>query len=744
MAEKSTFFNSVWGDRKYKVEDIAAHFSKVLTNGVFPSGTQLQVTEDEGMNANVSAGSAWINGYAYHNDDDFNLEFDVADGVLHRIDRVVVRWSRLNRSINLAVVKGTPASTPTAPVVTRTADNWELGIATVAINAGTTTITQAMITDTRLDSSVCGLVSSLIQPDTSEWFTQFNAAFTSTIEANQSSWDLWFATVQNILDEEVAGNLLNMINDLAGSGRSTETVKSNADALASHMAEYTKFVSDYEYQPVTIIGTQIRVTKQSDTAILKFRLATDVTGGAITISKDAGATSKPLVDIDGQPVTELSKGFVEVIENAENFTYAPKGGKIKIDTILADYEISAGEIINAGDLVEFINNKAKKPAAGVLTLNTTVTYWNKSLYVSAILLEPNKVLVVYTGTDNEYGYATLLTVSGTTVTVGTTKQITTIKATHMKAILIDTNKVLAVYTQTDSYLNGCAVVLTVSGTDITIGSILVFDTGKAEHFSIDKIEKNKVLVGYRQYNNTDGTTARAIVLSVSGTTVSAGSSIILDTASAISDFSVSMVDTNKAFLLYEHDTNDQSKAVVLAISGMTITAGSTVVISTSSNGYHATLCVEPNKVLVTYTGYSNSYGYVRAVTISGMTITVHNAITYYSTSSGAYMPFMVLLNPTTVLIVFQMGGSYYAAAKLLTISGTTLSIRGADAPINEIANSISAVLLEPNKALVVYTSWSTSYGKASVATINRPSIQGLATQNGAGGETKKFFDWRFE
>ena len=306
MAEKSTFFNSVSGDRKYKAEDMAAHFAKLITNGVFPSGTQLQVTEDAGMRLIVSAGSAWINGYAYHNDNDFTLDFDAADGVLNRIDRVVVRWSRLNRAINLAIVKGTPASTPIAPAVTRTADNWELGIATVAINAGTTTITQSMITDTRLDSNVCGFVSSLIQPDTSGWFAQFGSAFNT-----------WFETIEDVLDENTAGNLLNLIN--------------------AHKAETAKFIADYDYQTPTIVGTQIRLVKQSDTNILKFKLDADLSGDAITISLDAGATNKPLVDIDGVAVTELDKGFVEVVENSINFTYAPKGG--------AKFEEISGRII---------------------------------------------------------------------------------------------------------------------------------------------------------------------------------------------------------------------------------------------------------------------------------------------------------------------------------------------------------------------------------------------------------------
>ena len=221
------------GDRKYKAEDMALHFSKVLTNGVMPSGTQLQATADSGMNIIVSAGSAWINGYAYHNDSNFTLTIDPADGVLNRIDRIVVRWSRLDRAINLVVIKGVAASTPAAPAIVRGVDSYDLGIATISVGNGITSITQAMITDTRADNAVCGFVGSLIQPDTSGWFAQFDTAFNDAISENQSNWAAWFATVQDILDENTAGNLLNLINDLddAKTDKVTSAVAGNLAGL---------------------------------------------------------------------------------------------------------------------------------------------------------------------------------------------------------------------------------------------------------------------------------------------------------------------------------------------------------------------------------------------------------------------------------------------------------------------------------------------------------------------------------
>lgn len=202
MAEKSFPFPSVNGDRKYKASDWAGYFASVLSNGVFPAGTQLQVTPSTGMTVMLSAGSAWLNGYGYNNDTALSLSIAVADGVLNRIDRVIIQWQRAARQITAVVKAGTPASTPSAPTLTRNEDYYELCVATVAVNAGSVAITAADITDTRLDPIVCGIVSSLITPDTDGWFEQFSDA-----------WDTWFADIKGQLSEDAATNLYNIKYD---------------------------------------------------------------------------------------------------------------------------------------------------------------------------------------------------------------------------------------------------------------------------------------------------------------------------------------------------------------------------------------------------------------------------------------------------------------------------------------------------------------------------------------------------
>ena len=240
MAEKSSFFTSLNGDRKYKSSDFAEYFSTFIGNGVFPNpSTNLLVTSNGDMTINLSPGFAWINGYMYHNTDNLTLTVEHADSALKRIDRVVLKCDFINREIKAYVKKGSFASNPIAPNLERGVNAYELSISDILVEAGAVSIQQSKITDTRLDENVCGIVTQTVKEiETSELYRKLQGYIDERgqdvkgwVETTTAQWEIdfntWFETLKDILSGDVAGNLARRILELenkVGSGLTADNI----------------------------------------------------------------------------------------------------------------------------------------------------------------------------------------------------------------------------------------------------------------------------------------------------------------------------------------------------------------------------------------------------------------------------------------------------------------------------------------------------------------------------------------
>lgn len=204
MAQECGFFNAqlVGGeyDRVYLAEQFAAYFASFIGNGIF--GGQMQQLEvvansPANMSVTVLSGKGWINGWWYRNNGNMQLSVAVADGVLSRIDSVVVRWDNTRRDMYLYVIKGTPSNNPVKPPIVRNNDYYDIQLCTISIPAGSTGVRQQQITDTRLDNSVCGLVTGVVnQINTTGLFDQFQAAFRDWKSNQQSNYEQWVSSKQ--------------------------------------------------------------------------------------------------------------------------------------------------------------------------------------------------------------------------------------------------------------------------------------------------------------------------------------------------------------------------------------------------------------------------------------------------------------------------------------------------------------------------------------------------------------------
>ena len=144
-----------------------------------------------------------------------------------RIDRIVARLSIEDRKIDLAVLTGTPATNPVAPALTRNSNIYEIALANVLVGKNVSVITQANITDTRLNNSVCGMVAAVIdQLDTSTLFNQYETWFNEKMneadsdyqqwfDDSEQSFTEWFNRIKNLLTEDAAGHLQNQLDELS-------------------------------------------------------------------------------------------------------------------------------------------------------------------------------------------------------------------------------------------------------------------------------------------------------------------------------------------------------------------------------------------------------------------------------------------------------------------------------------------------------------------------------------------------
>ena len=241
---KSCFFNSVLDqegvpDRPFNADDFARYFGTLIKNGVFPNpSTNFQcIADQETMSVKMEAGIAWIDGHLRYDDNVHILEIDTADSVLDRIDRIVLRKDVLDRDIHWVVKKGEMSGKPVAPTLQRDENAWELGIADVKVAHGTVSISQSMVTDTRLNTELCGLVTGVVtQIDTTTLFNQleqwkkeyieatntwtteqeqaflnwkklFETAATNWRAGEEQKFQEWLDSIKGILSGDVAGNL---------------------------------------------------------------------------------------------------------------------------------------------------------------------------------------------------------------------------------------------------------------------------------------------------------------------------------------------------------------------------------------------------------------------------------------------------------------------------------------------------------------------------------------------------------
>lgn len=203
MTQYSFPWNDVNGDRLYDAEDFMRFFAAFLKTGVvmsFKDGLRVQSAQN-GMNIQVGAGSAVIDGGSYLNDEAIAIQVNVASSIQDRVDSVVLRMDKNARATQLFYKPGDTT-------VARNDTVYELQLATISVKTNATQISDADITDMRSDSTVCGWSTPFDNIIVDGIVDQYKGIF----EQADVEFQDWFKNLKNQLDDNQAANLQNQID----------------------------------------------------------------------------------------------------------------------------------------------------------------------------------------------------------------------------------------------------------------------------------------------------------------------------------------------------------------------------------------------------------------------------------------------------------------------------------------------------------------------------------------------------
>jgi len=433
-------------------------------------------------------------------------------------------------------------------------------------------------------------------------------------------------------------------------------------------------------------------------------------------------------------------------------TYATSGNTLTRTTVLASSNGGSAVDLSAGSKEVFINYPAGKSVyldgSGQLVIGgTAVTATATELnYVDGVTsniqtqidnINPSPTLTATASGTLANGDTvivnsdgTVSAVSGSRTTspqiIGSAQVFESGRTSEVASVYDpDADRVVVAYRDEDDLSYGKAVVGTISGTSISFGTPVTFNTGNSSFISaVYDSNAQKVVIAYKTPLNNYG---NAIVGTVSGTSISFGSSAVFETGNTFNISAAYDSNAQKTVIAYRDNGNSSyGTAVVATVSGTSITFGTPVVFeSASSIEISTTYDSDAQKIVIGYSDLGNSnYGTAIVGTVSGTSISFGTAVVFESATitktSAVYDS-----NAQKVVIAYRdVGNSNYGTAIVGTVSGTSISF-GTAVVFESAATDEVSTIYDSGAQFVVITyqdEGNSNYGTVIVGAVSGTSI----------------------
>ena len=165
----------------YSAEDVATYLC-TRTSGVYAKNSNFAASITGTRQVTITPGLAWMNyddfkGVSVCSRENTVLTVPDADNTLNRVDRVVLQFDTASNLTAIRLKTGTPAVAAQPPDILQNHNQYELGLCTISVPAGSAAISAADVTDTRADEDVCGVMrDGVTSIPTAQLIAQWRAA----------------------------------------------------------------------------------------------------------------------------------------------------------------------------------------------------------------------------------------------------------------------------------------------------------------------------------------------------------------------------------------------------------------------------------------------------------------------------------------------------------------------------------------------------------------------------------------
>lgn len=175
----------------YSAEDVATYLC-TRTSGVYAKDSNFAASITGTRQVTIAPGLAWMNyddfkGVSVCSRENTVLTVPDADNTLNRVDRVVLQFDAASNITAIRLKTGTPAVAAQPPAILQNHSQYELGLCTISVPAGSAAISAADVTDTRADEDICGVMRDGVTGiPTAQLIAQWRAAQAAQVAAGQA------------------------------------------------------------------------------------------------------------------------------------------------------------------------------------------------------------------------------------------------------------------------------------------------------------------------------------------------------------------------------------------------------------------------------------------------------------------------------------------------------------------------------------------------------------------------------